>query len=294
MFAFFCCGLVALCSCWHGVFTDLRSNICRWKRLSVPWCWSQLQERCTLGQDPCWAERDRGSLPWCARARAPPPTPGVVQCFLLSSLQKSWFGCFANLCQMPSFFLRENRIAPPSPSSISANMNQKAFSFFKKKIIWKISFKSSLKNSAFQSKVVGVFFPGIVFNFPYKTEHISPASPLKIVCKENNLFWVWAKPSIRPNRNCCILLSSPKKIFFFFFSFFLFFLSHGFPPLFHEVDLGQFLPSPVFSITQVDQKKQPFSCSNRNLNENEKIFQLFLLVSIFLSFWLSSSQNLLH
>lgn len=30
----------------------------------------------------------------------------------------------------------------------------------------------------------------------------------------------------------------------------------------------------------MDQKKQPFSCSNHSLNEKEKIFQLFLLVSI--------------
>lgn len=84
---------------------------------------------------------------------------------------------------------------------------------------------------------------------------------------------------IHLSRKSCVLLSSPKKIFPFFCLFFS--LSHGFPPLFHKVDLGQFLPSPVFSITQMDQKKQPFSCSNHSLNENEKIFQLFLLVSIF-------------
>jgi len=76
----------------------------------------------------------RGALLQCARAWAPPPTLGMVQCFFCSSLQNRLIWLFTNLCQMPDFFHHENCIAKSKrkkkKSNILTSLNQRALSFF--------------------------------------------------------------------------------------------------------------------------------------------------------------------
>lgn len=182
MFAFFYLRPVALCCCWHRVFTAPRSRICRWRRISL-----------CLGAGP----GSRKALPWGRTCAGLSGSAGLCHdvlglglhhppraCFFPSSLSKRLIWLFCK--PMSNVF-----IFSPMKTELPKKKKEQYFNKFESEsflffffFLFETSLKSPLKNSAFQSKV-GFFFPGISFNFPYTTEHLSPASPLKIVCKEN-------------------------------------------------------------------------------------------------------------
>lgn len=139
MFTFSCLGLLALCSCWH--------------RLWIPHL--QVEVGLSLRADP-GSRKDLGreALPWCAGAQTPLCAPSMIWCFLFSSLHERLIyglcGCFANLCQTPSFLPRESTTEKKKGAEFHQVWIRKLSLLFYLKHLFK---KSSEKKSAFQSKL---------------------------------------------------------------------------------------------------------------------------------------------